>query len=86
MAKSLDDYRREVRQAALLASRDNKAQYIEWLVGEVAYHRWKDDLDKRLDDQHYREAILASKLSAMDGEAKQARREGVTTKEGNCHE
>jgi hypothetical protein len=85
MAKSLDDYRREVRQAALLNARENMPQYIEWLVTEVAYHRWKDDLDREWDDQRYREAILASKLSSSDAEEKQARRESPTIKEENAH-
>jgi hypothetical protein len=84
MSQSLDDYRRDVRRDGLLSSRENLPQFVEWLVTEVAWHRLKDDLDSKWDDQRYREAL--AKSAYMEGaEGRLARRESVTIKEENAH-
>jgi hypothetical protein len=84
MSRSFDDYRREVRQSALLSGSNNMAQAYEHLVDECAWHRYVADLDKQWDDQRYREAL--AKSAYMEGaDGMLARRESTTIKEENAH-
>jgi hypothetical protein len=85
MARSLADYELTVRQTALLVNQDNFSQAYDWLVKQLAYHHYKEDLDRDWDNRIYQESLAKSAWrEAADGRL--ARRETITTKEGNCHE
>jgi hypothetical protein len=76
MFPSLEAYRQEVRLAAAIHSPDNPNQWIE---DQLAYVWFADDVDRKIEYQRFKDSL-------RDGEAKLARRETITTKEGNCHE
>jgi hypothetical protein len=84
MSRSFDDYRREVRQSALLSGSNNMAQAYEHLVDECAWHRYVSDLDKQWDDQRYREALAKSAyMEGADGHL--ARRDKAPIERESIH-